>query len=66
VSVDDGPIARRFRPVGMGRAYRIRKRFCHLRVVVSDELESTDGRRRRPQGAVTEAHPAAKGEAAKK
>ena len=37
VRVDGGPIARRFREVGMGRAYRIRKRFCHVRVIVSDE-----------------------------
>lgn len=38
VSIDGGPIARRFRATGMGRAYRIRKRYCHVRVVVSDEL----------------------------
>ncbi len=37
VRIDGGPIARRFRPTGMGRAYRIRKRFCHVSVVVSDE-----------------------------
>jgi large subunit ribosomal protein L22 len=37
VVVDGGPIARRFRATGMGRAYRIRKRYCHVRVVVSDE-----------------------------
>jgi len=37
LTVDGGPIARRFRAVGMGRAYRIRKRYCHVTVVVSDE-----------------------------
>jgi large subunit ribosomal protein L22 len=37
VRIDGGPIARRFRAVGMGRAYRIRKRYCHVRVMVSDE-----------------------------
>lgn len=37
VSIDGGPIARRFRATGMGRAYRIRKRYCHVKVVVSDE-----------------------------
>lgn len=37
VRVDGGPIARRFRAVGMGRAYRIRKRYCHVHVVVSDQ-----------------------------
>lgn len=37
VVVDGGPIMKRFRAVGMGRAYRIRKRTCHLTVRVSDE-----------------------------
>ena len=37
VSIDGGPIARRFRATGMGRAYRIRKRYCHVNVVVSDQ-----------------------------
>ncbi len=41
LTVDGGPIARRFRPMGMGRAYRIRKRFCHVTVVISDEQEQT-------------------------
>jgi len=36
LTIDGGPIARRFRPVCMGRAYRIRKRFCHITLVVSD------------------------------
>lgn len=36
LTIDGGPIARRFRPVCMGRAYRIRKRFCHVTLVVSD------------------------------
>ena len=38
VHIDGGPIARRFRATGMGRAYRIRKRYCHVKVVVSDAL----------------------------
>jgi large subunit ribosomal protein L22 len=37
LTIDGGPIARRFRPVCMGRAYRIRKRYCHVTVVVSDK-----------------------------
>ena len=32
--IDGGPIWKRFRAVGMGRAYRIRKRTCHITVVV--------------------------------
>lgn len=37
IYVDGGPIMKRIRPMGMGRAYRIRKRLCHLTV----ELEGT-------------------------
>jgi large subunit ribosomal protein L22 len=43
VRVDGGPIARRFRAVGMGRAYRIRKRYCHVSVRVSDDVSSVVG-----------------------
>ena len=45
LTVDGGPIARRFRPVCMGRAYRIRKRFCHVTVIVSDEEKELASRR---------------------
>ncbi len=34
IIVDGGPIMKRMRPASMGRAYRIRKRTCHLTVVV--------------------------------
>ncbi len=43
VCIDGGPIARRFRATGMGRAYRIRKRYCHVKVVVSDEAKQAGG-----------------------
>ncbi len=38
--VDEGPTLRRFRPRALGRATRIRKRTCHISVVVgrSEEL----------------------------
>jgi large subunit ribosomal protein L22 len=43
LTVDGAPIARRFRAVGMGRAYRIRKRYCHVTVVVSDAQAGKTG-----------------------
>lgn len=35
--VDEGPTMKRFRPRTMGSASRIRKRTCHITVVLSDE-----------------------------
>ena len=37
--VDEGPTLRRFRPRAMGRATRIRKRTCHISVVVGRSAE---------------------------
>jgi len=37
--VDEGPIAKRFRPAAMGRAVRIRKRYSHITVIVGDKEE---------------------------
>lgn len=34
ITVDGGPSMKRIRPMGMGRAYRINKRLCHLTVVL--------------------------------
>ena len=54
---DEGPTLRRFRPRARGRATRIRKRTCHITVVVArlsdDRLEVLQARsenqtRRRP------------------
>jgi large subunit ribosomal protein L22 len=45
---DEGPTLRRFRPRARGRATRIRKRTCHITVIVSrydqDELEARRAR----------------------
>jgi large subunit ribosomal protein L22 len=41
--VDEGPTLKRFRPRAQGRAYRIRKRTCHITVVV----ESVPARQQR-------------------
>lgn len=32
---DEGPMTKRIRPRAMGRAFRIRKRTCHLKIVVA-------------------------------
>lgn len=62
VCIDGGPIARRFRATGMGRAYRIRKRYCHVKVVVSDET-TTNGKPRATKPAVGKTVVAAKASA---
>jgi large subunit ribosomal protein L22 len=36
VFVDEGPTLRRFRPMSMGRAGRIRKRTSHLTVIIEE------------------------------
>jgi large subunit ribosomal protein L22 len=41
--VDEGPTMKRIRPRAQGRAYRIRKRTCHITVVVAQA--TTAGKR---------------------
>ena len=36
VSVDNGPVLKRFRPMSMGRAGRIRRRTSHLTIIIED------------------------------
>ncbi|MGH8938076.1 MAG: 50S ribosomal protein L22 [Actinomycetes bacterium] len=38
--VDEGPTLKRFRPRAQGRAYRVRKRTCHITVVVEPRPEA--------------------------
>jgi len=40
IYVDGGPIMKRIRAMGMGRAYRINKRMCHLTVVLEGEADT--------------------------
>ena len=66
VCIDGGPIARRFRATGMGRAYRIRKRYCHVKVVVSDEQAQAKAAKAQAAADAQAAKPATKATAAKK
>jgi large subunit ribosomal protein L22 len=43
--VDEGPTLKRFRPRAQGRAYRIRKRTCHITIEVESVVVSASGRR---------------------
>jgi large subunit ribosomal protein L22 len=43
--VDEGPTLKRFRPRAQGRAYRIRKRSCHITVAVESVPPAAGGRR---------------------
>ncbi|MFI5492555.1 50S ribosomal protein L22 [Actinoplanes sp. NPDC051859] len=43
--VDEGPTLKRFRPRAQGRAYRIRKRTCHITVAVEAVQATTSGRK---------------------
>lgn len=49
VIVDEGPTTKRFRPRAQGRAYRIRKRSCHVNLVLDAHAE--DVVRRKPAAA---------------
>jgi len=42
--VDEGPTLKRFRPRAQGRAYRIRKRTCHITIEVEAVAPRTQGR----------------------
>lgn len=43
LTVDGGPILRRFRPMSMGRSGRIRKRTAHITVVLGDPVAKKRG-----------------------
>ncbi|CAN5707350.1 hypothetical protein BH24ACT26_BH24ACT26_08500 [soil metagenome] len=67
--VDEGPTLRRYRPRALGRATRIRKRTCHISIVVGRSEAEPDlrsaaaasERQRRRRSSTTQATPATSG-----
>ena len=62
VAVDEGPTQKRWRPRAQGRAYRIRKRSCHVLLILG---EHPDGVARVPRPAARAAAEAGTGAPAK-
>ena len=48
--VDEGPTLKRFQPRAQGRAFRIRKRTCHITIEVVSLVEPETDRGRRSRG----------------
>ena len=61
--VDEGPTLKRFRPRAQGRAYRIRKRTCHITIEVESVVAA--GQRRAPAARTTGPAKAAPAKASK-
>ncbi|MFP5298474.1 MAG: 50S ribosomal protein L22 [Actinomycetota bacterium] len=68
--VDEGPTLKRFRPRALGRATRVRKRTCHISVVVGRDEELlarlTQAEEEKPKRKTTAKKTTAKSESAKK
>jgi large subunit ribosomal protein L22 len=64
--VDEGPTLKRFRPRAQGRAYRIRKRTCHITIEVESVAGTGAGRRPSKAAAKATASKAAPAKAASK
>jgi large subunit ribosomal protein L22 len=62
--VDEGPTLRRFRPRAQGRAFRIRKRTCHITITVESVAPVAPAPRRPRKQAARSAAPTAAAEAA--
>ena len=59
--VDEGPTLKRFRPRAQGRAYRIRKRTCHITIEVESVVARPAGRSAKATGPAAKAAPAKAG-----
>jgi large subunit ribosomal protein L22 len=62
--VDEGTTLKRFRPRAQGRAYRIRKRTCHITIEVESVIPVGAGGRRTAKAAPAKAAPAKASKAA--
>ena len=58
---DEGPTLKRWKPRARGRVNRIRKRTCHVTLVLVERPEEQTRRRRRTQAAVAETEAPATG-----
>jgi large subunit ribosomal protein L22 len=55
---DEGPTLKRWKPRARGRVNRIRKRTCHVTLVLAEQPEARTPRRRRAAASATQAAPA--------